>query len=410
MTTVAPSTSRWAIVRRQFFKKRTAVWGLRGTVALLLLAVYAPVIASGLPLWWREGGRGFSPWISHLFDVIYWQQPVDRIFNTIMILLPMYLLGALALRIAVKGPERGRWLVRLRLAVLGLLVVVGFLQTIEAAFVSSKPFVDWRARAAVLRQEDPSFEETWTLVPYGHGTQLPELSDRFRGTMDFERGHRHLLGTDELGRDVFARILYGTRISLTIGLVAVFIYTVIGTFLGALAGYFRGWVDTTIMRVIEVMICIPGLILILIIISLFQSRSIFMIMFAIGIVSWTGIARLVRGEYLRERTLDYVTAARAMGLGNRRIAFRHILPNAFAPVLVAATFGICGAILTESTLAFLGLGDVTVPSWGRILDDGRIHRYWHLIIPPSVAIFVTVTSLSLVGDGLRDALDPKLRA
>jgi peptide/nickel transport system permease protein len=121
------------------------------------------------------------------------------------------------------------------------------------------------------------------------------------------------------------------------------------------------------------------------------------------------VCRLVRGQFLKERAMDYVTAARAAGLPTHRIIFRHVLPNAFAPVLVAATFGVASAILVENTLAFIGLGDVTVPSWGRTLDDGRVNEYWHLILPPTVAIFLTVTALNLVGDGIRDALDPKLR-
>jgi peptide/nickel transport system permease protein len=233
--------------------------------------------------------------------------------------------------------------------------------------------------------------------------------DKFRRSLDFAKGEVHLTGTDQLGRDVFVRILYGTRISLTIGLVAVSIYATIGTILGAFAGYFGRWVDMVIMRVVEVVLCVPALFLILTILALFDTRSIFVIMVAIGLVSWTGITRLVRGEFLRERNIEYVAAAKVMGFPERRIVFQHVLPNALAPVLVAVPFGVASAILIESTLMFLGLGDPTVPSWGRILNDGREHGYWHLILPPAVAIFVTVTALNLVGDGLRDALDPKLR-
>lgn len=246
-------------------------------------------------------------------------------------------------------------------------------------------------------------------IPYGYREQLSQGYDSFRPSADFARGERHLLGTDQTGRDVMARILFGTRISLTIGLFAVSIYVTIGTILGALAGYFRGWVDMLIMRAVEILICIPGLFLILTIVALFDQKSIWLIMFAIAIVSWTGITRLVRGEFLRERNSEYVLAAQAMGYSTPRIIFRHVLPNSIGPVLVSATFGIAAAILTESGLSFLGLGDVSVPSWGGVLDEGRRNSMWHMIIPPSVAIFITVTALNLVGDGVRDALDPKLR-
>ena len=246
-------------------------------------------------------------------------------------------------------------------------------------------------------------------IPYGYDDQLPRKYDRFCTCLTFDRGERHYLGTDEQGRDIMSRMLYGLRIGLTIGIVAVSIYILIGTIMGALAGFFRGRVDMLIMRLVEMMLCIPGLFLILTIVTLFENRSIFTIMLAIGVVSWTGVTRLVRGEFLRERNREYVTAAQAMGYSTPRIIFRHILPNAISPVLVVATFGIVGAILTESGLSFLGLGDPTVPSWGGVLDHGRKNYYWHLILPPSVAIFITVTALNLVGDGLRDALDPKLR-
>jgi peptide/nickel transport system permease protein len=219
----------------------------------------------------------------------------------------------------------------------------------------------------------------------------------------------YLLGTDGQGRDVFARILYGTRISLTIGVFAVSIYVVIGVILGGMAGFFGGWIDILIMRIIEIMMCFPSFFLILTIISILENRSIFYIMLIIGITRWTGVARLVRGEFLKQKTIDYVVAARALGVGRLKIMFKHILPNAVAPVLVAATFGIAAAILVEAGLSFLGLGDDRAPSWGQTLTDGRVSGEWYLILVPGFAIFFTVTILNLVGEGVRDALDPKLR-
>ena len=219
----------------------------------------------------------------------------------------------------------------------------------------------------------------------------------------------HWLGTDREGRDVFARILYGTRISLTIGIVAVGIYTTIGLILGGLAGYFGKTVDMVVMRLIEVMICFPTFFLILTLRGFIDDPSIFHIMIIIGVTGWTRIARLVRGEFLRLKNQDFVQAAIALGLPQRTIIFRHLMPNALGPVFVAATFGVAGAILIEASLSFLGLGPATAPSWGQILTAGRETSKMALILAPGFAIFLTVSLLNLMGEGMRDALDPKLR-
>lgn len=401
--------SQWTIVARQFRKKKSAVWGLRITVGLILTAIFAPVVASSLPfVWWESGQSPEFPWFMRLFDRNTWENGLDRLFNLLLVAVTFWALIRLVLwfsgRLVPGGTVRS-----VRRGFIAVTALVGLVQFFGFGLVTSQPRMDYRAREAVLRE---SGEEVWVLrppIPYGYRDQLPTVDDKFCGFFDFERGEVHLLGTDEIGRDILARILYGTRISLTIGIIAVSIYVTIGTILGALAGYYGKKVDMVIMRLVEVMISLPQLFLLLMIVALFEERSIFLIMFAIGLVSWTGVTRLVRGEFIRERNIEYVDAARAMGFRAPRIVFRHILPNAMAPVLVAATFGVAAAILVESGLAFLGLGDVSVPSWGAILNHGRENEYWHLIIPPSVAIFITVTALNLVGDGLRDALDPKLR-
>jgi peptide/nickel transport system permease protein len=221
----------------------------------------------------------------------------------------------------------------------------------------------------------------------------------------------HWLGTDQLGRDILCRMIWGGRVSLAVGIVAVSIYVTMGIVIGAVAGYFRGWADLLISRFIEIVICFPSFFLILTIVA-FVGPSIFNIMVVIGLTGWTGVARLVRGEFLRLAEQEFVLAGRALGYSPARIIFRHILPNAMAPVLVAATFGIAGAILTESALSFLGMG-ITVPrpSWGGILATGRdfIFRAPWIIYFPGIAIFLTITSYNLVGEAFRDAADPRLR-
>lgn len=221
----------------------------------------------------------------------------------------------------------------------------------------------------------------------------------------------HLFGTDPLGRDVLSRILWGARVSLLVGFVAIGIAILIGILVGAVAGFYGGRLDAFLMRSVDIMLSIPTFFLILTVIAILEP-SIWNIMIVIGLTGWMGVARLVRGQFLSLRETDYVTAARALGAGNARLIFRHILPNALSPVYVSAVLGIAGAILTESALSFLGLG-VQPPkaSWGSILTAGKdnIEIAWWLSVFPGLAIFVTVLGYNLLGEGLRDALDPRLK-
>jgi len=219
------------------------------------------------------------------------------------------------------------------------------------------------------------------------------------------------LGTDDLGRDVLARILYGARISLLVGFVAVGIATFIGILLGALAGFYGRWIDSLIMRFVDIMLCFPSFFLILAVIA-FLEPSIWNIMIIIGLTSWMGVARLVRAEFLSLRERDFVVAARAIGARDTRIIFRHILPNAMSPVLVSATLGIAGAILTESALSFLGIGvQPPTPSWGNMLIAGKqtLGTAWWLSVFPGLAILFTVLGYNLLGEGIRDAMDPRIK-
>ncbi|WP_374713052.1 oligopeptide ABC transporter permease [Symbiobacterium terraclitae] len=222
----------------------------------------------------------------------------------------------------------------------------------------------------------------------------------------------HWLGTDELGRDIYTRLLYGGRISLTVGLVAVAIYTAIGVVLGAVAGYYGGVVDGVIMRITDVVMVVPFFPLALTMAAALRP-SVYNTMIVIGLLGWTGICRLVRGEFLTLRSREYVAAARAVGARDARIIFRHILPNALAPIVVAATLGVGTAILSEAGLSFLGFGvQQPTPSWGNMLSAAislkvLLLQPW-IWLPPGLMIFIAVLAINLVGEGLRDALDPRL--
>ena len=219
------------------------------------------------------------------------------------------------------------------------------------------------------------------------------------------------LGGDTAGRDVWSRLVYASRISLSVGIVAVSIYIAIATILGSIAGYYGGNVDTVIMRLTDIVMCFPDLIIIITVVA-FIGPSIYNVMLAIGLLGWPGTARLVRGQFLSLREKEFVEAAHCLGVPTARIVFRHILPNVVPYLIIVATLGTAGAILTEAGLSFLGLGvQPPTPSWGNMLNSAQnlttLERYPHLWVPPGLMIAITVLAINFIGDGLRDALDPK---
>ena len=392
------------IVWQQFKKNTMAYISLWLLAGLFILAVIAPLIASERPFIWADSEGTFYPWFNSLFDHNYYENGIDKFFNLLLILgTPLlgvwYILVRRDARLGIEKRIRRAKMRRTSGYLIGtlFLVFIGILATQRGqenrhnydAFLSSQ------AKGDVVRAVFPPIAYTYSKQSLSEKLQHPSA--------------KHIMGTDRKGRDVAVRILFGIRISLSVGIIAVGIYVTIGIILGAFAGFFRGRVDMIIQRLIEIFMALPTLIVLLVLITFIEQPSIFHIMVVIGLFRWTGVARLVRGEFYRLRNLDFVTSAIALGFSTRRVIFQHILPNALGPVLVAATFGVAAAILLESSLSFLGLGDINVPSWGQTLNAGYRTGEWYLILIPGIAIFITVTLLNLVGEGLRDALDPKMR-
>ncbi len=397
------------IVWKQFSKNRIARATLWVLAALLLTAIFAPLLASNQPFWFREGGELRFPWLVALFNP---GSLVDFVFN--MALVAFFPWAAAAWWLNRRWRRRG---------------LPGRVRALRVAATAAAAVAAACVMFAIIRPRNRYFDRdfrrdqmlgrgsgVYTLIPYGPTEQDLDIIFRkplFRKTDGHTRwrdGQAHLMGTDDSGRDVLVRMIYGTRISMTIGIVAVSISLTIGILVGATAGYFGGVVDIIICRIIEIVLLFPTFFLILTLVALI-GPSIYIIMVVIGLTGWPTIARLIRGEFLRQRSIDYVAAAQGLGIPHHRIMFRHILPNALSPAFVAAPFGIAGAVVTEATLSVLGFGvRPPTPSWGSVLNlaVNNYHHWWFTVFA-GLAIFMTVTALNLVGNGLRDAMDPRLK-
>jgi peptide/nickel transport system permease protein len=362
----------------RFWSDRFARNGLRTVIVLFIIAALAPLLANSHAIVRVADGR-----VS--FPVFLSLEPIEWRF---LIYVPLAGLAYGFRRQLLSQGWRSVW------------IVVAFVVLVEIFLGFAHPIND-----PTNDRDRPASFKLLPLIPY---SPIETTPDAFSAPT-----WRHPCGTDSTGRDIAARMLHGARTSLSIGFVAQSIALSIGTTLGGLAGFYRSWIDIVVCRFIEIMDCFPPLLLILVAISLFESQNnMFYIMAVIGLTSWTGVARLVRAEFLRLSAQPFTLAARAIGASDLRIIVRHLLPNSLGPILVAGTFGVASAILLESSLSFLGFGmQAPTPSWGDILSDARryIDFAWWLAFFPGLAILITIMSYNFVGEGLRDAVDPRLR-
>ncbi len=404
--------SPFQIAMARFWRLRGAKFGAYAFVGFFLIGAYAPFIASETAMVWHDQNGWRFPLLIDLFNAWTYAKPHDLLFNLVALLMPPLLLMGWLLR--------RRWAYGRRLSIgVSIVVAAWILAQIplpnhgrtgewralwDKRQLGQSTFSDWRAAEAVT----PGRVSAWfPLIPHRHDATYAGAVLNAPGSINRDTGRRFVLGTDSAGHDVAARMLFGARVSLTIGLVATGLSLLIGVMIGAASGYLGGKIDLVLQRLVEIMMCFPTFILILTVVAM-TSRDIFIIMLVIGLTGWADIARLVRGEFLGHAQADYVAAAQSLGVPRWRIMFRHILPNVLTPLIITATFGIAGAVFSESALSFIGLGDPNAATWGGLLEQGRQNiRYAWLIYVPGLAVFALITVLNLIGNGLREALDPK---
>ena len=369
---------------RRFRSDPPAVAGLCGIALLLLLALAAPLIANGRPLLLRTDAGWSAPFWRTIFAPDSPEYLIEQVFNYLLLLA----LAWLPLRLI---PAR-RWRRTARWIAAALLLL---------PFCLVSPRMD-KTDYRVLPHNFALFAP----IPYGPFEPA--------GPICAPPDRTHWLGTDDIGRDVASRLLYGTRVSLAVGLGATALALAIGTVVGLATGFFRGVFDLTVMRLVEIVMCFPTFLLLLILMAILKDRkceqSILVVIAVIGLTGWIGTAFLVRGETLKQRVMPYIQSCEVAGIPAWRTMTCHLLPNIAAPILISFTFGVAGAILAESGLSFLGFGvQPPTASWGGLLrqafDDPL--TYWHLTLFPGIALFVALCSFNFTGEGLRKALSPK---
>jgi len=406
----ARARSQFSLAMRRFAAMGSARFGLAILALFLVGAIYAPFLGGEVAIVWIDAEGWSFPVLGDLFNRRSYPSPHDLLFNLLILLLPPLVVGW--------------WAARRFLAWSGVRCTVVALLVVAVAWVGCRiPLLPqegpWQAiwddrptageRYQVYRGLDEQargeVSALFPLIPHGYASSFYSLEDPFETNPDTD--HSFLMGTDDRGYDVLVRMLFGARISLTIGLVAVGLSMAIGIVIGAVSAYFGGKVDLVLQRIVEVVMTLPGFIILLLVVAM-VGRDIYTIMVVLGLLGWPGTARLVRGEFLRELGRDYVMAGAALGLPRWRIMFLHILPDTLTPLFVSANFAFAVMILVESSLVFIGLGDPNAPSWGALLDVGRRNiGYPWLIWIPGLTIFLLVSALNLIGNAMREALDPK---
>jgi len=378
-----------AIVWGQLKKRPSAMISLAVILLLAFVSVAAPFITGEVPIRWVEQGRVSWPIFRYLTNFEY--AAILAFVLALLLPLTMRLLRPRALAAGASPFTRAV----LALAAVWILVTVALVSLREP-----------EQRYGFYLERLGEADSAWLpLRPHPRYSGYRELAFKNQPP-----SWDHPLGTGRLGNDILMGVLYGGRTAMSIGFVAVGVSMAIGVILGALSGYFGGWIDLVMMRVAEIFMCIPRLILIIIILTVIPSSwpPLWMVVFVLSVTGWTGSYRMMRAQMLRIRAEDYMTAARALGIPLWRLLGRHAVPNGLAPLLVGATFGIAGAVFLESSLAFLNL--VQTPSWGEMLNNGRLHpEHWWVWASAGTAIFVTVFVYNLLGEAIRDAIDPRLK-
>jgi len=379
------SSNAW----HRFRKDSLAMIGLGGVVVMFLLALFVPLIANNRPFIIINGGEMSFPFLRYLFAPDSSEIIIEQVFNYILLLF----IPASLIFLFFKKHIKTRNII---LIICALALLVPFFLTQRRMDKTC-----WRDEV----KKNHSFA-LFAPIPYGPYETTAEHYEK--------PSLRHLFGGDQTGRDVLVRMLYGARVSLAVGLFATLLALIIGTSIGMCVGYYRGKLDLFTMRVVEIIMCFPTFLLLLILMSMLKDKgfgqSILMVIMVLGLTGWIGLCRLVRGEVLKQRILPYIASCEATGVPVRRIMFRHLLPNVSGPILISFTFGVAGAIVAESGLSFLGFGvQAPTASWGALLRQAFEDPlgYWHLTLCPGAALFITVCAFNFTGEGLRKIFDPK---